>query len=327
VQLRATAQSEPPEPIAHSKPAAPTAAVRAARGRAAIFAATVFWALSATLARFVFRDRHVDSLTVVELRLAIATTALFALLAATRRDLLRIRAADMPYFLVLGLGGVATVQASYYYSIAHLGVNLAILIQYLAPTLLVAFELVRGRPVGPGMIAAVTCALAGTAMLVGGVDAAALDAQPLDWVVGFSSALSFAFYIRFSKRGLERYHPATVLLYTFLVAGVFWAFRTPPWTIAAAGFGPDLWLMFAALGIFSTLVPFTLFYSGLRWLPPAEAGVIATAEPLVVIVAAAVFLGERLGALQLLGALFVLVAALLASRGKPEVTEAAVERG
>lgn len=263
---------------------------------------------------------------VVELRLAIATLVLFAILATTRRDLLRLRAADVPYFLVLGLFGVAAVQSTYYYSIAHLGVNVGILIQYLAPTLLVALELLRGRWVGWSMIAAVACALAGTALLVGGVDTRALEAGPLQWAVGFASAVSFAFYIRYSKRGLAHYHPATVLFYTFLVAALFWAIRTPPWVIAAAGFGADLWLMFVALGLFSTLVPFSLFYAGLRSLPAAEAGVIATAEPLVVIVAAAVFLGERLGAMQLVGALFVLAAALLASRGKPEAVEAAVER-
>lgn len=300
---------------------------RAASGRLFVFAATVFWALSATLARFVFRDRHVDSLTVVELRLAIATLVLFAALVTTRRDLLRIRAADVPYFATLGLFGVATVQASYYYSIAHLGVSFAILLQYLAPTLIVAFDLVRGRWVGWSMIVAVACALAGTVLLVGGIAPASLDASPLHWTVGFFSAVAFAFYVKFSKRGLERYQPATVLFYTFLVAGLFWAIRTPPWKIAAAGYGADLWLMFVALGLFSTLVPFTLFYSGLRWLPAAEAGVIATSEPLLVIVAAGVFLHERLGPMQLTGAVFVLAAALLASRGKPEVPKAAVERG
>jgi len=297
-----------------------------ARGRAFVFAATVFWALSATLARFVFRDRHVDSLVVVELRLAIATLVLFAILAVARRDLLRLRRADVPYFVVLGLFGVAAVQSTYYYSIAHLGVNVGILMQYLAPTLLVALELLRGRRVGWSMIAAVTCALAGTAMLVGGIDTSALDAGPLQWAVGFASAFAFAFYIKYSKRGLGRYHPATVLFYTFLVAALFWAIRTPPWKIAAAGYGADLWAMFLALGLFSTLVPFSLFYAGLRSLPAAEAGVIATAEPLVVIAAAAVFLGERLGPIQIVGATFVLTAALLASRGKPEVSEAAVER-
>ena len=317
-------EQAPPPP---ARSAATVAAhAHLARGRAFVFAATVFWALSATLARFVFRDRHVDSLVVVELRLAIATLVLFAILAVARRDLLRIRRADVPYFLVLGLFGVATVQSTYYYSIAHLGVNVGILIQYLAPTLLVALELLRGRWVGWSMIAAVACALAGTAMLVGGIDPRSIDAGPLQWTVGFASAISFAFYIKYSKRGLERYHPATVLFYTFLVAALFWAIRTPPWKVADAGYGADLWAMFLALGLFSTLVPFSLFYAGLRSLPAAEAGVIATAEPLVVILAAAVFLGERLGPMQIVGAFFVLGAALLASRGRPEVSEAAVER-
>lgn len=292
-----------------------------------MFAAAVFWALSATLARFVFRERHVDSLVVVELRLAIATLLLFAFLAVGRRDLLRVQAKDVPYFLVLGLFGVASIQATYYYSIAHLGVGLAILLQYLAPTLLVVMELARGRWVGWTMLGAVACALAGTVMLVGGIDPSSLQASPFHWAVGFFSAVVFAFYIHYSKRGLERYQPATVLFYTFLVAALFWAVRTPPWQLLAAGYGPDLWAMFLALGIFSTLVPFTLFYSGLRWLPAAEAGVIATSEPLVAIVAAAMFLRERLGALQLAGAVFVLAAALLASRDRPEVPEAAVERG
>lgn len=302
-------------------------AVHRARGRAFVFAATVFWALSATLARFVFRDRHVDSLVVVELRLAIATSVLFAILAIRRRDLLRVRRGDLPYFVVLGLFGVAAVQSTYYYSIAHLGVNVGILIQYLAPSMLVVLQLLRGRWVGWSMIAAVTCALAGTAMLVGGVDPKAIDAGPLQWAVGFASAVAFAFYMQYSKRGLSRYHPATVLFYTFLVAALFWAIRTPPWAVVEAGYGPDLWLMFLALGLFSTLVPFSLFYAGLRALPAAEAGVIATTEPLVVIVAAALFLGERLGPMQLVGALFVLTAAVLASRDRqPEAAEAAVER-
>ena len=43
--------------------------------------------------------------------------------------------------------GVAAVQGTYYVSIALLGVGLAILIQYLAPTLIVVLDVVRGRRV------------------------------------------------------------------------------------------------------------------------------------------------------------------------------------
>jgi drug/metabolite transporter (DMT)-like permease len=145
--------------------------------------------------------------------------------------------------------------------------------------------------------------------------------------VSFGSTLSFAFYVVFSKRGLRRYPPETVLFYTFLVAGVFWAFVTPPWRILAARYDAELWLMFACLGVFSTLVPFFLFNTGLKHLSAAEAGIIASLEPVVAVLSAALFLGEGLHALQWLGALLVLLAAMLASIQAPETVPAHPERG
>lgn len=302
-------------------------AAQRAAGRWFVFAATVLWASTATLARFMFHAQAVDPLVVVELRLSIASIVLAVMLALFRRASLRIETADLPRFLLLGLLGVAAVQGSYYYSISRLGVGLAILIQYLAPALIVAFDLVRGKPVGWTLIVAVVSALMGTLLLVGGVRVGQVEATPLDWGISFSSAFAFAFYIMNSKRVLAKYAPETVLLYTFVIAAVFWAFRNPPWTIFGAHYPIEMWGLFIVLGLFSTLVPFGLFYLGLRRLPAAEAGVIATSEPLVAMVTAAVLLGEKLGPMQLVGAGCVLAAALLASRNKPEATEAAVERG
>lgn len=295
-------------------------------GRWLVFLATCFWGTTATLARSVFRDHGVPALTVVELRLVFAATLLLAWLATRQRSALRVARADFGYFLILGLFGVAAVQGSYYYSIARLGVGLAILLQYVAPSLIVLWDLARGRRPAPAMIAAVGLALAGTALLVNGVDPRTLHASLFDWAIGLSSALIFAFYVVFSKRGLARYAPETVLFYTFSIAAAFWAIVTPPWRIIAAGYSAGLWLRFALLGIFSTLVPFRCFYAGLKRLPATEAAVISTSEPVVAIAAAAAFLGESLRPLQLVGAAMVIGAALLASRDHPETVAASVER-
>lgn len=177
------------------------------------------------------------------------------------------------------------------------------------------------------MVAAVLLALAGTALLVSGVDRSSVHATALDWCVGASSSVIFAFYVLASKRLVARYAPETVLVYTFTIAAVFWACVTPPWRIVAAHYPTSLWVRFAMLGVFSTLVPFRCFYAGLERLPAAEAGVIATAEPVVAILSAFIFLGEGLGPGQIIGAVLVIVAAVLASRGHPETAEAGVERG
>lgn len=285
----------------------------AARGRALVALAAFFWGTSAALARFVFHTRQVPPLTVVELRLLFSIAILAAYLGWRQPAKLRVAARDLPYFMGLGLFGVAAIQGSYYYAISTLGVGLAILLQYLAPALIVLYDLARGAKVHPRLLAAVAGAAIGAGLVVGNIHPGSIHARPIDWIVGFGSALVFAFYIVASKRGLARYPPQTVLLYTFAIAGVFWAIVTPPWRIIQAGYDAPLWGMFALLGVFSTLVPFSLFYSGLRFMPPSEVGIIATLEPVVAVMASALFLGEGLTTLQWLGAAFVLTSAALAS--------------
>jgi drug/metabolite transporter (DMT)-like permease len=283
------------------------------QGRLLVLAAATLWGTSATLARFVFHNLQVPPLQVVELRLLFAILFLAPVLAWRRPDLLKIRRADIPYFLVLGLVGVTTVQGTYYYTIATLGVGLAILLQYLAPSLVVVYELLRGRKVGALVIASVIAATIGTVMLVGGSGVAAAGARPIDWAIGLLSSVCFAFYLLYSKRGLETYQPATVLLVSFSIAVVVWAFVHPPWTIIAAGYPPRLWWMFVALGLFSTLFPFSLFTMGLKRLPASEAALLATFEPVVAVISAWLILHEGLNSSQWLGATLVLGAAVIAS--------------
>lgn len=285
-----------------------------AAGRWMIFAAAAFWGTSATLARYVFRDHHVSPFVVVELRLVFAIAVLAPWLAWRAPHKLRVAREDWAYMAVLGLAGIATVQGSYYYSISKLGVGLAILIQYLAPALVVLYDAIRGARVKAATLLALACAIGGTALLVGDVDAVALHARPLHWAVSFSSAFWFAAYILLSKHGLSKYAPETVILYAFSVAAIVWMIVTPPWRIVGAGYGPRLWAMFFALGMFSTLVPFALFNAGLRRLPASHSGILATLEPVVAVLSAAFFLGEGLRSLQWLGAMLVLAAAVLASR-------------
>lgn len=286
-----------------------------ARGRLMVFAATFFWGTSATLARFVFRERDIPPLTVVELRLLISVIVLGLWMAWRRPTSLIVERRDWSAFVLLGLLGVAAIQGGYYHSISVLGVGLAILIQYLAPSLIVLWDLVCGAKLSGRVVTTLVAALVGTALLVGNSGTQFDRARPIDWAISFSTAFAFAFYIVYSKRVLARYAPETILFYTFLVAGVAWAIVTPPWRIVEAGYDASMWGVFLILAVTSALVPFALFYAGLRRMPAAEAGILATLEPVVAVVAAWVALGEGLGPIQWLGAILVLIAAALASYG------------
>ena len=178
------------------------------------------------------------------------------------------------------------------------------------------------------MIVAVLCALAGTALLVGGVDRRALHAKPLDWGIAFLSAFVFAFYIVYSKRGLARYAPETVLLYTFAIAAVFWAIVTPPWKHRRRG------LLAAACGASSCSSGCSRRSSRSRSSTPGCAGCpqrkrasSPPPSPLVAIVAAAVFLHEQLRPMQFAGAGLVLAGGAAREPQRPRGRPAAVERG
>src|SRR5262245_59089989 len=71
-----------------------------ARGRWLVLTATVFWGTSATLARFMFRERKLSPIVVVEMRLIVAVVLLAGWLALRKPGLLRIRRADLGTFVV-----------------------------------------------------------------------------------------------------------------------------------------------------------------------------------------------------------------------------------
>jgi drug/metabolite transporter (DMT)-like permease len=257
----------------------------------------------------------VPPLTVVELRLSISVVLLAMIFALFRRDLFRVQRGDILPLIVLGIGGIAAVQGSYYTNVRWVGVGLAILLQYLAPTLIVAYEaLVARRMPSRIELAALVSATLGVAMLVLADNGAIARANPRGVALGLASAVFFAFYILYAKSLLRRLPPWTVLFYGFLVAALFWMVFVPPSAIAAAHYSGATWALFLAIALSSALIPFGLFYAGLARLDASRAGVVALLEPIVAIGSSAWWLGEGLTLSQGAGAALILLGVGLATR-------------
>src|SRR5919198_3306062 len=97
--------------------------------------AATLWALNGSLARFLLDD-GLPALRLAQLRSLIAFVILVAVLAAKRRDLLRIRREDVPRLAFFGVAGLALVHATYFLAISRLDIGVALVIQYLGPLLL-----------------------------------------------------------------------------------------------------------------------------------------------------------------------------------------------
>jgi drug/metabolite transporter (DMT)-like permease len=125
-------------------------------------------------------------------------------------------------------------------------------------------------------------------------------------------AVMFAVWIVYQGRNATRVPPipfTTVQMAVLVVVGL-------PW-LAVAGVG-DLtataWLAVAVTGIACSAVALTLQLWGQRRIPAPRAALILLLEPVFAGVVS-VLVGERIGAIELLGAGVILVAIALAERG------------
>ena len=177
---------------------------------------------------------------------------------------------------------------------------------------------------GSRHVIAVCLAGGGLTLALAGASDGALD--PLGVALGLGAALVYSAYILVSDPITRRVRPQ--LLATLvctgaavtLLAGSIALGEFRPGDLTAAGWG---WLL--CLAAVSTVTAISLFFAGLERVGPTMAAILSTVEPLVTVLLALVVLGERLGAIQLLGGALVLAAVVpatvAATRAKIPVTQ------
>ena len=281
------------------------------RGYAMIAGAAILWGISATAAKFLF-NQNVSPLLVVQTRVTFSALLMAAGFRLVRPSLLRVDSRDLWRLAVLGVVGVAGANITYYLVIRETTVATAIIIQYTAPLLVLAYG-VLSREEGFSIVKLVAALLSflGCALAVGAFDEGALILTPLALIAGIGSILTFAFLTVYTRRVVARMPSWTAVLYALVFASIMWLVINPPWVIAAEPHSPGLWLALIGFAIISVLLPHSLFAAGLRTVVPSRAIITSTLEPVVAISSAAVVLGELLTPLQVVGAITVLVAIVL----------------
>jgi drug/metabolite transporter (DMT)-like permease len=290
------------------------------RGYALAALAAAFWALNASISRSLLDD-GMDPLRLSQLRSAGAVMLLVGVLAATRRDLLRIERSEVPALAFLGIAGLAVVHAAYFTAIDHLQIGAALTIQYLAPlVLLVWLRVVHGRRLRPTLWGAVALSVVGCILVVGAYHADSLDA--LGVVAAFTSTITFAIYMVGSERAGRRHEPVTTLAWAFGFASLFWAIAQPWWGFPFHLIGSARGALLAT-GVVTvgTLLPFICMVAALRLVPAPRAAVVATLEPVLGAGFAWLLHGESLDPPQLAGGAIVIVAVAWVQTHRPDVAE------
>jgi drug/metabolite transporter (DMT)-like permease len=279
------------------------------RGYSAVIAAALFWGIGAVVAKAMF-NHAVDPLFLVKMRLILSFLILFLCIFLYDKRLLIISRTDIFYFAALGTFGMALMQLSYFYTIMLTSVATAIFLQFLAPVFIASYETVWEKAhLGLKRGGAVAIAAVG-GLLIMLESGSSGNIGLLGIITGLLSAVALSINTVYGRRSVRKYHPVTGVMYSFGF-GALSCWLVIPGTPVFAEISAGLWAMILYITIFSTLIPFLLYFIGVRFLSPTNVGTTAYLEPVIAVVAAYLALGEVMGPFQMLGGALIIGAVVM----------------
>ncbi len=306
---------------------APGESSQAWRGYALAALAALFWAMGGLTAKWLFTEAgpateawRVSPLGVtvapVILAGARALTAFVVLvvyLLVSRRYALRVSSRHLPFFAVFGVVGLAGVHFAYFMAISHTNVATAILLEYLAPVVvLIVSVLFLGERLTWTLPTGVALSILGCALVVGAIGGSGLAVSPAGIAWGLASAVFFAAYSLMGRYAAPRFSPWTTLVYGLGFATIFWMlYLGGPAGVADAFAVPASIAAVLFIAVASTIIPFAAFLRALHYIDPTRATIVATLEPVIAGIAAFLTFGESFGVTQLFGGVLVLAAIML----------------
>ncbi|MGH1564042.1 EamA family transporter [Mumia sp. DW29H23] len=296
-------------------------------GYALVVGGACFFIVNAGVSRVVMRA-GIDPALLTTLRTTGSALLFVAFALVADRSALRVpRGRELALLLLLGIVGVAGVQWTYNIAIDRIPVGMALLLEYLAPVLVVLWaRFVQKQHVRRTMWLAVAMTLAGLALVAQIASGLAFDG--LGMLAGLGAAVCFACYFLVGEQGVRDTDPVRVMVWAFTFAALVMNVVSPVWTTpdltapanllgALDAYEVPLWAAVAWVVVLGTLTPFFMELSALQHLPATVVTMVATLEPVGAAALGWAWFGESLDAVQVLGGLLVVAGIALAQASRP----------
>ena len=251
---------------------------------------------------------EVEPATIVWLRLVTSAVVL----ALVARPVLRGRS-GADWLVVLGFGAtLGLMNWAIYQSFARIPLGIAVTIEFIGPLTLAVIGSRRMRD-----LAWVVLAGLGVALL--GVERTDLNLAGV--LFALLAGAAWAAYILLSAQTGRRWQGLDGLAMASVVATVL----LTPVVVGGGGEGLDarILVLGAAVGLLSSVIPYSCEMAALRRLAPAVFSILMSLEPAAAALAGIVVVGEFISGVQWLALVCVVVASIGATRSRPPIVEPA----
>ncbi|MBS4190978.1 EamA family transporter [Bacillus sp. FJAT-49705] len=257
-------------------------------------------------------DYGFTSMEIVAIRVIYA--AIFLLLIGIihyRKQMKLIRFTDIRFFIGTGIFSVVFFNFCYFTTISQMNISIAVILLYTAPAFVTILSFIFLKEnLNMNKIIAVIGTIIGC-ILIAGVSAGDSKLTFIGVITGLGSGLGYALYTIFSKFALKKYQPFTITMYTFIVAAIFLLPITQLWQKVDLLLNVNVLLYSIGLGFIPTVLAYFIYTWGLEKTEGSKAAVIATVEPVIATLLGVMLYGERLGLIQIAGAILILCSVII----------------
>jgi drug/metabolite transporter (DMT)-like permease len=238
-----------------------------------------------------------------------AAILLAGLLVVLRRPLLPSRPMLRRLFL-LGAVLYAIQAALYFAGLQRLPAGIASMLLYVYPVIVAALDwAVNHRHPGLHILGAMALALVGVALTLSPQAGGSIDL--LGGVLVLASATGLSVYVILSETPSRSVGSRMAAMWITAGAGLsFSVAGAATGTLDWGGLLPSAWIV-PAIIVFGTVLPVTLFLSGMGRVGPTAAALLSTLEPVFTVAMGVVWLAESPTGLQVAGGALVLTSAVL----------------
>ena len=272
------------------------------------------WGVSGTSVQFIgnFRNMNLEWLLTMRLITAGLLTVLYGWIRQGNAIFNVFRNwRDTLGLVIFGVFGMALCQYTYFRSIVIAGAGIATVLQYLAPSMIIIYLLMRyGKRPSTGEIISVILALAGTICLMGnnGFSFESFRSDVLFW--GLLSAVGVAVYSVSPVRLLATYGTIPIVGFGMLLSGLVAAVLFhQPYSCATW----DVWTVVGCFNVvfLGTIVSFNAYLEGVKRIGAVSGSILSSIEPISAAFFGWALLGNQFNWVGILGMAMIIATVII----------------